>query len=257
MGLIGKMEQLSVAPDGTIYWSNQGPTIGRYAPPYATIDTAWKTIAGAKVNGIALDPKRGVLYAGSREAPDKLYKIQVATPATTSSVTLPSSQSINGVTIANDATVYYTDQTGGNVYRIGPTDAAPTKVNTMPVAQANDLAFGPDGLLYVNIWSPTPATILRVNIQTGAVELFATLTGSTNGDGIAFDSAGNLYAAAGHLYKVTPAKVVTMLPNAAAAGIEFGCGAISCNDMFYSAPGSATMKTTVTPGGMDVFWHHP
>ncbi len=256
---IGKMEQMSVAPDGTIYFSNQGPSIGRYAPPYITIDKTWKTIPGSRIQGIALDPKRGVLYAGSREAPDKLYAIQVATPAMMTTVTLPSSMSVNGVTISNDATVYYTDQTMGNVYRIGPTETAPTKVNTMPVAQANDLAFGPDGLLYVNIWSPTPATIIRLNVQNGLAvsqELFVTLTGSGNGDGIAFDSAGNLYAAAGQLYKVTPARVVTSLGVPAAAGMEFGCGAISCNDLFYSAP-AGVLKMTVTTPGLDVFWHRP
>jgi hypothetical protein len=254
--MFGKMEQMSVAPDGTIYWSNQGPTIGRYAPPYAAADInkTWKTISGAQINGIALDPKRGVLYAGSREAADKLYEIQVATPVMMTTVTLPGARDINGVTIAKDSNVYYTDQNAGNVYRIGPTETAPTKVNTMPVAQANDLAFGPDGLLYVNIWMPTPATIMRLNVQTGVPEIFVTLTGASNGDGIAFDSAGNLYANAGGLFMVTPTKTVTKIAATGSAGIEFGCGAISCNELFYATP-SGVMKMTATNPGLDVFWH--
>jgi len=257
----GKMEQMSVAPDGTVYWSNQGASIGKYAPPYAngTIEATWKTIAGAGILGIALDPKRNVLYAGSRETADKLYTIDLATGNVTNTVTLPSSHSINGVTIGDDANVYYTDQSGGNVYRVGPTDTAPTKINTMSVAQGNDLAFGPDGWLYVNIWSPSPATIVRLNIQNGvavAQELFVTLTGSGNGDGIAFDSAGNIYANAGGLYKVTPAKEVTKVAASGTAGIELGCGALSCNDLFYSTASTVSLLT-VTPGGLNVYWHRP
>src|SRR5579859_5348297 len=37
-----KMEQLVVAPDGTIYYSTQHSNIGRWLPPYtAPLDTMW------------------------------------------------------------------------------------------------------------------------------------------------------------------------------------------------------------------------
>jgi sugar lactone lactonase YvrE len=261
---LGKIEQLSVGPDGTFYFSPSpfSSSIGRYAPPYTTVENAWKQVpdANAQILGIALDPKRGVLYAGSRVT-NKLYVVPLDSTPATVMVALPDN-AFNGATLGEDGDVYYTNQSataaGANVYRIGPNDSAPIKVNTSPLLNGNDLAFGPDGWLYVNQWS-NPATITRLQLQNGAEvarELYATLT-NQHGDGIAFDSAGNLYALAQGLYKVTPAKQVTLLPTPGvtpSSGLEFGCGAVSCNDLFVANRGGVAKMTMPDPG-MNVPWH--
>jgi streptogramin lyase len=258
----GVMEQLSFGPDGTAYWCTRGPSIGMYAPPYATANKTWKTIAGAKIFGIALDPKSNVLYAGSREAPDKMYKIPTANPGMMTSVNLVGNNGINGVTLGPDGNVVYVDQVTGDVYRLGPSDTTPTKVSTTPVMQPNDIAFGPDGLLYITRWTPT-ATITRLHLQNGMemsrdTDWVTVQAGggaaATHGDGIAFDSAGNLYTAAQALYMITPSKQVTMVAPTAGAGIEFGCGALSCNDLFYSSGTAVVMYKAPNPG-FAVPWH--
>jgi streptogramin lyase len=228
-----------------------------YAPPYASANKTWKTIAGAKIFGIAFDPKMNVLYAGSREAPDKMYKIPTANPSMMTSVTLVGNNGINGVTLGPDGNVYYVDQVAGDVYLVGPNDTKPTKVNTSTVPQPNDIAFGPDGLLYITKWTPT-ATITRLHLQNGMETSrdtdWVTLGTATHGDGIAFDSAGNIYTAAQALYMVTPSKQVTMIAPTAGAGIEFGCGALSCNDLFYSS-GTSVLKYKAPNPGFAVPWH--
>jgi streptogramin lyase len=270
-----KMEQLSVGPDGTIYYSNQKSNIGRWLPPYsAPLDTMWQVIPGGAIFGIALDPKLGklgTLYAGSRETPDKMYKIPLDNPSARTVVMLPDPTGINGVTLANDGNVYYTDQPTGNVYRLGPNDTSPTKISAKAVTQANDLAFGPDGMLYINQYT-SPATIVRLTLQNGMEvsreDPWVTLQvpggpPSTKGDGVAFDTAGNLYASAAGLYKVNVAtRAVSLVPTdptvVAAAGIEFGCGAMSCNDLIFSAKIKGiqnTTRITVSDPGIAVPWH--
>ena len=261
---IGVMEQLTVAPDGTVYWCSRVASIGIAVPPYSTFNKAWTTVAGS-VFGIALDPTSKILYAGARSTTggDKLYKIPIDNPTAVTSVTLPTMNSINGVTLGSDRYVYFADQVGNNVYRIGATDSTPTKVNTSPIAQPNDLAFGPDGWLYINEWSP--AQITRLDLQNG-LEVsrdspwtsFQVTGGPTpsQGDGIAFDSAGNVYAAAHQLYKITPAKQVTVVSMTAGAGIEFGCGTLSCNDLLYSSPAGVSLYNSPIPGFV-VPWHLP
>jgi hypothetical protein len=139
-------------------------------------------------------------------------------------------------------------------------------------------------MLYINQYT-TPATITRLQLQNGMevsrddnwVTLSAPDAGvfidagdaggfvsSTKGDGVAFDQAGFLYASAAGLYKVNLAtKEVTAVPAAdptivAAAGIEFGCGAMSCNDILFSAKISGVQnvsKLTLPSPGIVVPWH--
>src|SRR5437879_6426795 len=56
---VGKTEGIVVAPDGTIYFSDFGPHVIRYAPPYdKPPEKTWATIAGAQILGVMYDPKR-------------------------------------------------------------------------------------------------------------------------------------------------------------------------------------------------------
>src|SRR5579859_1164202 len=53
---IGVMEQMTAAPDGTLYWCTRGTSLGLWAPPYtAAPNKTWITFAdGAMIFGIAL-----------------------------------------------------------------------------------------------------------------------------------------------------------------------------------------------------------
>jgi sugar lactone lactonase YvrE len=55
---------------------------------------------------------------------------------------------INGVTLGEDGAVYYSDQTGGNIYRVTSTGTK-TKVTTTTISDPNGIAFGADKQLYV------------------------------------------------------------------------------------------------------------
>jgi sugar lactone lactonase YvrE len=251
------MEQMTVAPDGTMYWCTRKANLLRYAPPYSTVDMAWKTPAGAggMIFGIALDPTRNVLYAGDR-ATTKIYKVPLDATPPTAWISIPAG--VNGLTLANDGTLYYVIQAGaptGGVYRIGPTETMPTPVTTTPLADGNDITFGPDGAsVYVTIWGT--GEVVKLGLQNGKETSRMTVTkGVTHGDGIAFDSAGNMYFNAGMFFQLAPGSATPkMLAPTGGAGIEFGCGQLSCNDVFYSN-GGATGKFTAPSPGQPVPWH--
>src|SRR5262245_53177515 len=70
LAAIPTAEGLVIAPDGTFYFTQPfgkaaSTFLGRYRPPYAAPELKWLEI-GAKALGATLDPKRNVLYVGSR-----------------------------------------------------------------------------------------------------------------------------------------------------------------------------------------------
>ena len=76
-------EGLAIGPDGTIYFTQPFGTgssnfLGRYKPPYTELETRWVDLGG-KALGITIDPKRAVLYAGSRDR-KKLLAVTLSTP---------------------------------------------------------------------------------------------------------------------------------------------------------------------------------
>ncbi len=144
----------------------------------------------------------------------------------------------------------------------GPTSAgAKTEVTTTPLPfEPNGLAFGPDGMLYINGWTGMDVYRLKLD-ATGKEtmrEKFATLTNS-NQDGIGFDAEGNLYVTAGGLHKVKPdgtAEKLSMLDGTVGgANLDFGAGVLSCNDM-YSGGNSGGIRILKLPvKGANVPWH--
>jgi len=204
------------------------------------------------VLGIILDPKRKVLYAGAR-ASLKMYRVQLDDP-TKIDVIAPVENGVNGVTLGEDGAVWYTDQTGGNVYRI-TADGMKNKVTMMTLPDLNGIAFGPDGKLYVLqygmgiLWRLTVAN----GMETAREMLIA--VGGRNADGIAFDKTGRVYVTASGLHLIS-ADFKTTTPVAgfgSGANLDFGAGALSCNDL-YGVAGFAR-KDMLDQPGMDVPWH--
>jgi lysophospholipase L1-like esterase len=256
---IATAEGLVIAPDGTIYFSQ--PFVGsdqqflaRYRPPYDRgPETRWLDMGGNAL-GIMLDPGRNVIYAGSRTL-KKLLKITLTEPPVVSALA-EAEEGINGVTLAGDGAVYYSDQGGGQIYRVAP-DGAKTRVTTSPIVEPNGVAFGPDGKLYVVSWTTTDVTRLTLtdNVET-ARDLFATLP-QPKGDGIAFDAKGRIYVTASStLYELSPdGKTVTPLGRSAGANIDFGAGALSCSDMYIAGNGQGLRLFRHDTPGLDVPWH--
>jgi hypothetical protein len=250
---IGAFEEMTIGPDGTIYWSgNNAPNIGRWKPPYdAAPEKGWaKTPA---INGIKLDPKIKAIYAGSRGI-KKLIRVSTEDPTKIDNIA-DVEGGINGLTLADDGAVFYTDEAGGNVYRVAA-DGTKNQVTTTKITGANDIAFSPDGKLCVNAWvNPGAVTCIKLDATfkeaAGSREEYAKFS-KGNGDGIAFDKAGNMYAVSGALWKVTPDKVITQVDPAGGSGIEFGAGALPCNLLFWAS--GANSKTVDNPG-MEVPWH--
>jgi hypothetical protein len=266
----GRAEGLVVAPDGTVYFSDFSTHVKRYAPPYSGApELTWATIDNAWIFGVMLDPKRKVIYAGSRSpkgmttpAP-AVYKIDITDPTKVSKFA-DAESGINGLTMGDDGSLYYSDQVGGHIYRVTP-DGVKSQVTKTPIDNADGIAFGPDKKLYVIPYLATGCPITRLALDANQVEtardtyVDITANGGKNGDGIAFDRDGNVYLTAAGLFKVTPDKTVTMLAAQGGANIEFGAGALACTQLLW-----ATNSATVPPQqlmndipGQDVYWHRP
>jgi lysophospholipase L1-like esterase/streptogramin lyase len=252
-------EGLVIAPDGTIYFSQpfvgENQTfLGRYAPPYDhPPETRWLDLGGNAL-GITLDPGRNLLYAGSRTA-RKLFAVTLGeTPRARPLAEVE--DGINGVTLGPDGAVYYSDQTGGHVYRISP-EGVKTRVTATPLVEPNGLAFSNEGALYAVSWAGPEVT--RLFLEHGAEarrETFAMLPRG-HADGIAFDARGRAYVTASStLYEISPdGKDVTPLGRTAGANIDFGAGALSCSDMYVAGNGQGLRLFRHDTPGLDVPWH--
>jgi len=256
---IPNAEGLVVAPDGTVYFSQpfRGQNtqfLGRYRPPYDRAPELRWVDMGGNALGIMLDPQRRVLYAGSRTL-KKLLKVTLAEPEVVSALA-DVEEGINGLTMGENGDVYYSDQGGGQLYRVAP-DGAKSRVTTQPITEPNGIAFGPDGRLYVVSWTTTDVTRLTLrNGQETEREVFTTLP-QIKGDGIAFDSKGRVYVTASStLYEITPdGKTVKALGPTAGANIDFGAGALSCSDMYIAGVGQGIRMFPHDGPGLDVPWH--
>jgi lysophospholipase L1-like esterase len=258
---VASAEGLVIAPDGTIYFSqpfvgSNTQYLGRYLPPYdAPPETRWVDLGGNAL-GITLDPRRNVLYAGSRSL-KKLLKVTLGETVTVSALA-DAEDGINGVTLGADDAVYYSDETGGHIYKVAP-EGTKTRVTTTPITRPNGVAFSQDGKLYVVSW--TTPDVTRLTLADGVEterETFATLP-QAKGDGIAFDATGRLYVSAGSvLYEISPdGKTVTPLGRSAGANVEFGTGALACSDIYVAGNGQGLRLFRHDTPGLDVPWHRP
>jgi streptogramin lyase len=268
LSMVGRAEGLVVGPDGTVYFSDFGTHVMRYAPPYtAGPEKTWATVENGWIFGVMLDPKRKVIYAGSRSPKGMttpgpaVYKIDVTDPTKVSKLA-DADAGINGLTMGDDGSLYYADQMGGHIFRVTP-EGVKTQVTKTPLDNPDGIAFGPDKKLYVIPYLETGCPVTRLTLDgsftESARDTYVDLTadGGKHGDGIAFDKDGNVYLTAAGLYKVTKDKVISKVNMQGGANVEFGAGALACTELLW-----VTNSGTIPPQhlkndivGQDVYWH--
>jgi sugar lactone lactonase YvrE len=262
---MGGAEGVVVAPDGTLYFSQSSAAnfIGRIRPGMPA-ERNWAP-TGGQVFGITYDPRRGVLYAARRTGGAAVLKIDVNAapqPATPQQLS-PAEPAINGITLGEDDAVYYSDQANRNIYRVSAFNTFKSRVNATALpGEPNGLAFGPDRKLYVVYWTGTNQVtrlILTNGGETGR-EVFIANVGATNADGAAFDEMGRLWVTAANMLRRIRADgaSVDMMMASNGANVEFGAGALSCNDIYVGSGSTGIRRHTVDVKGAVVPWHkHP
>jgi sugar lactone lactonase YvrE len=199
------------------------------------------------------------MYVGS-PATHRVYTIDLSAASPTATMLAFTAGGPNGLTTASDGSLFYSDFSGGHVWRVDSTGTR-ARVTTTTIMQPNGLAFGPDGALYVDSYGA--GTVIRLVLASN-MEMSRTTfaTGLGSPDGLAFDSMGNLYVtdnAGGRLYRVNAdgsgSPMMLMSGIGAAANIEFGAGALSCTDIYVASSGALRRYETGTITGAAVPWH--
>ncbi|MFO0627404.1 MAG: SMP-30/gluconolactonase/LRE family protein [Polyangiales bacterium] len=250
-------EGLVIGPDGTIYYSQSG-AVGRL-PPGGSPTNRWAVLTGATtVWGLALDTRRNRLYVGS-PATQSLFVVDITADPPTAETFLSGAGQPNGLTIDADGNVFYSDFSGGHVYRVTP-DGMRSQVTTTRVSGANGVAFGPDGSLYVESYQA--GTLLKLTLTDNRESARSTVASSLgNPDGLAFDADGRIYVGDNggrRLIRLdadgsNPMVLGTGI--SAAANVEFGAGALSCTDIYVASSGALYRYTMGTARGAAVPWH--
>lgn len=254
-------EGLVIARDGTIYYSTRGG-VGRLVPG-GTPQTPWVSLgnANATVWGLALDAANQFLYVGSPTT-GSVHRIDTTAATPSASVFVAMAGAPNGLTMGPDGWLYFSDFNGNQVYRAdtsGPT-ATRTRVTTSNIASANGVAFLADGSLLVGSYAN--GTLYRLTLSNGSEDTRATLAGSLGSiDGVAVDAAGNVYITDQSGRRVVrldangmnPTNLVTNV--ASPANVEFGAGALDCEDLYITSSGAMRRYEAGTTAGAAVPWH--
>ncbi len=250
-------EGVVIGPDGAIYFSQAG-SVGRIAAD-GTRNNRWAVVTGANTMwGLAFDRPRNRIYAGS-PVTRKIHAIDLSAdpPAVTDFVT--GAGGPNGLTMGPDGFLYYSDFSGGQVYRVDG-EGMRTQVTTTGIASANGLAFDANGNLLALSYSQ--GRLYRLTLTDGAETARAMLaTGLGSADGLALDAMGNIYVTdqrGSRLIKMDPmgANPEDLLTGLnAPANIEFGYGALSCTDVYVATGGGIRRYEDGMINGAPVPWH--
>jgi sugar lactone lactonase YvrE len=250
-------EGLVIARDGTVYYSQAG-AVGRLTPDGMQNDRFVALPRGSMpVWGLALDAANEHLYVGS-PGNGTIFDVDLtaASPAPVALVT--GAGRPNGLTLGPDGDLYYSDFGGGRVMRVAlPEGGAPSMVAAVP--SANGVAFDDDGRLLVCDYGG--GELVRLTLAGGVEasrETVATRLGSP--DGVALDADGTIYVTdngGGRLLRLAPDGAPTVLRMAipAAASLEFGAGALDCEDLYVASSGTLARFEMGTVRGRAVPWH--
>lgn len=153
--------------------------------------TAEKSFTGG-IEGPACDAD-GNVYAVNFEKQQTIGKV---TPEGEASVylTLPGKSTGNGIRFDRAGTMYIADYAAHNVLKVDPkTKAVTVLAHESRMSQPNDLAIGPDGVLWASdpAWAKNTGRIWRIT-PDGTVTLAADEMGTTNGIEVSPDG-GTLY----------------------------------------------------------------
>ncbi len=236
-------EGLAIAPDGTLYYSQNGK-IGRRRPGTAP-ENAWVDVGGTTtIFGLVYDDASGMLYVAAPSLGGAIWKIDTiaATPAAT--ILYSPAPSANGIVIGPDGAIYYSSLGDGSIYRV---DLAGTRTEVT----TTDIPGGPNGIFFENA-----TTLLAVSYNGGVVysltlganmkEVARSNVGDVGGkpDGIALDEQGRWYIGdntQGRLLRYAAdwtgeEILLTDLP--AAANVVFGRGTLDCADVYVASGGA-------------------
>ncbi len=251
-------EGLVITRDGTIYYS-QSAAIGRVAPD-GTIDDAFAALprSARQVWGIVPNADNTHLYVGSPST-GAIYDVDLTSAPASVSTLVTGVGGPNGLTLGPDGALYVSDFSGGRVLRIAldAAPATPTVVATIP--SANGVAFDDAGhLLVCNYGS---GQLIRLTLSGGVESARETAaSGLGSPDGVALDRDGTLYVTdngRGRLLRVeadgSTTALLTGVPQA--ASVEFGAGALDCEDVYVASGGSIARWEMGTIPGRAVPWH--
>lgn len=256
LGGITGTEGLVIARDGTIYYSRSGG-VGRMRPG-ATPENGFVAISGT-VWGLALDAANQTLYVGNPGHGVHRIDLTAATPAAGDFVTDLGAP--NGLTVGPDGFLYYSDFNGGRVHRVDPTSGARTEVTASPISGANGLAFESGGTLLVASYGT--GRLLRLTLAAGEETGRVTVTDElSNPDGVAVAADGTIYVGdqggsiAAGVYAVSGGAVTPVRTGLSApASVEFGAGALRCDDLYVAIGGGALERVEDVGPGALVPWH--
>ena len=249
-------EGLVIARDGTIYYS-QDRAVGRLVPG-GTPENDWVTLPpmAGTVWGLALTADNGTVYAASPSA-GAIYAVDVAGA---SAVRWLSGVTPNGMTMGSDGNIYFGDFNDGGVYRVTGMEMH-MRVSGDPIEQANGVAFGPDGRLYVDSYAAGAVYALTLTDGVETAREPIAVPGFGAFDGIAFDATGRIYITdngRGALVRLEAdgSSPMMLAPGiSAAANIEFGVGALDCEDIYVASGGALFRYEMGDAAGLDVVWH--
>lgn len=251
-------EGLVIARDGTIYYSQTG-SVGRMLPG-GTPENAFVSVAATTVWGLALDAANETLYVGAPGTGVLRIDLGAATPSAT---TFVSGGQPNGLAIGPDGFLYYSDFSAGRVYRVDPSDGtARTEVTASTISGANGVAFEPSGTLLVASYAT--GTLFRLTLTGGVETDRATVTAELGApDGVAVAADGRIFVGdqgdtgiSSGVYEISGATVTPVRTDLSSpASVEFGTGALSCDDLYVAIGIGALERIEDVGPGASVPWH--
>lgn len=202
-------DDLVIAPDGTIYWTELiAGRVGMLKP-----DGTWKTqLVAPGVNPITLSDD-GRLFVARDFLGDGLYELdpELVDPP---QVVIPDLAGFNGMDFGPDGLLYGPLFFSGAIARIDVDAAVPApEIVATGFRIPGAVAFSPDGVLHAVDFAE--GQVVRVDVATGATEVLADIEGVL--DNLAFGDDGRLYTTAfgdGQLLTLTPGNQLRALNQA-------------------------------------------
>jgi sugar lactone lactonase YvrE len=249
---------LVIARSGAIYYS-QSAAIGRVDVD-GTVDDAFATLprSARQVWGIVPNEANTHLYVGSPST-GAIYDVDVTMTPPAVSTLVSGVGGPNGLTLGPDGALYFSDFSGGRVLRVALDGSSTTPTLVANVPSANGVAFDDAGRLLVCNYGS--GQLVRLTLSAGvesAREMAASGLGSP--DGVALDRDGTIHVTdngRGRLLRVeADGSTTTLLMGVPqAASLDFGAGALDCEDIYVASGGTLFRYEMGTVAGRDVLWH--